>query len=65
MGYRAFSFEIQPFLPQTPKQVGMDCELLTFERAEAVVNTNVFLNMLQGEEGKFFFIKIDATSESS
>jgi len=43
MGYRAFSFEIQPFLPQTPKQVGMDCELLTFERAEAVVNTNVFL----------------------
>jgi len=42
MGYRAISFLIPPFLPQTPLQVGVDSGLFTFKRVESVLKTNVF-----------------------
>jgi len=43
MGYRSFSFQIPPFLPQTPLQVGVDSEVLTLERVLGVLDTNTFV----------------------
>ena len=42
MGHRALSYEIPPFLPQTPKQAKVDIGKLTFKFVEAVIGINEF-----------------------
>ena len=42
MGHRALSYEIPPFLPQTPKQAKVDVGKLTFKFVEGVIGINEF-----------------------
>ena len=42
MGHRAMSFDLGPFLPQTPSQVGVDVGKVTFKFVEGLIGINEF-----------------------
>ena len=62
MGHRAMSFDIPPFLPQTPKQVKVDIGKVTFKFVEGVIGINEFGwepgQQMLGHEGESLMTRI-------